>query len=81
LSLKIDHIPVVVFHDDLPRHAVWTMRLTADVRLTHAAVLLVRRKDLAVAAARRAFEGPWSKFKPYERQQVLFKLAQEIRVL
>jgi aldehyde dehydrogenase (NAD+) len=29
----------------------------------------------AVAAARRAFEGPWSKFKPYERQQLLLKLA------
>ena len=24
--------------------------------------------DRAVAAARRAFEGPWSKAKPYERQ-------------
>ncbi len=31
--------------------------------------------DLAVAAARRAFEGPWSKFKPAERQAVLLKLA------
>jgi len=31
--------------------------------------------DLAVAAARRAFEGPWSKFKPFERQQVMLKLA------
>jgi aldehyde dehydrogenase (NAD+) len=31
--------------------------------------------DLAVAAARRAFEGPWSKFKPYERQALLLKLA------
>src|ERR1700686_4536630 len=29
----------------------------------------------AVAAARRAFEGPWSKFKPYERQQLLLKIA------
>src|ERR1700744_5246267 len=29
----------------------------------------------AVAAARKAFEGPWSKFKPFERQQVLLKLA------
>jgi aldehyde dehydrogenase (NAD+) len=29
----------------------------------------------AVAAARRAFEGPWRKFKPFERQQVLLKLA------
>jgi Aldehyde dehydrogenase family len=29
----------------------------------------------AVAAARKAFEGPWSKFKPYQRQQLLLKLA------
>src|SRR5262245_36019845 len=29
----------------------------------------------AVAAARRAFEGPWSKVKPYERQGLLLKLA------
>jgi aldehyde dehydrogenase (NAD+) len=29
----------------------------------------------AVAAARRAFEGPWSKCKPYERQMLLLKLA------
>src|SRR6202453_1519585 len=29
----------------------------------------------AVAAARKAFEGPWSKFKPYERQALLLKLA------
>jgi aldehyde dehydrogenase (NAD+) len=31
--------------------------------------------DRAVAAARRAFEGPWSTFKPYLRQQLLLKLA------
>ena len=29
----------------------------------------------AVAAARRAFDGPWRKVKPYERQQMLLKLA------
>src|SRR5262245_20302711 len=29
----------------------------------------------AVAAARRAFEGPWSKVKPFERQAILLKLA------
>jgi len=29
----------------------------------------------AVAAARAAFEGPWSKIKPYERQALLLKLA------
>jgi len=31
--------------------------------------------DLAVAAARRAFDGPWSGFKPFDRQQVMLKLA------
>jgi aldehyde dehydrogenase (NAD+) len=31
--------------------------------------------DRAVAAARRAFEGPWSKVKPYERQALLLRLA------
>jgi len=32
--------------------------------------------DRAVAAARRAFEdGPWSRFKPFDRQQVMLKLA------
>jgi len=31
--------------------------------------------DHAVAAARRAFTGPWSKFKPFERQNLLLKLA------
>src|SRR6204780_899364 len=31
--------------------------------------------NLAVAAARRAFTGPWSKFKPAERQRLLLRLA------
>ncbi|MCW6511455.1 aldehyde dehydrogenase family protein [Lichenifustis flavocetrariae] len=31
--------------------------------------------DRAVAAARRAFNGPWRKFKPYARQALLLKLA------
>lgn len=31
--------------------------------------------DLAVAAARRAFTGPWSKFTPAERQKVILRLA------
>ncbi len=31
--------------------------------------------DRAVEAARRAFNGPWRKFKPYERQNLLLKLA------
>src|SRR5215510_2197122 len=31
--------------------------------------------DRAVAAARKAFDGPWSKFTPYERQQLLLTYA------
>src|SRR6185436_202067 len=31
--------------------------------------------DRAVAAARKAFDGPWSTFTPYERQQLLLKYA------
>lgn len=31
--------------------------------------------DLAVKAARRAFEGPWKKVTPYEREKLLHKLA------
>lgn len=31
--------------------------------------------DRAVKAARLAFEGPWSRFKPYERQVLLLKIA------
>lgn len=35
------------------------------------------REDVnaAVAAARRAFDGPWSKVKPFERQSLLLRLA------
>ena len=32
--------------------------------------------DLAVAAARSAFEGPWSRFTPFQRQECLLNLAQ-----
>lgn len=31
--------------------------------------------DLAVAAARRAFDGPWSRFRPAERQLLLLRIA------
>ena len=31
--------------------------------------------DRAVAAARHAFEGPWSRFKPFERQALLLRIA------
>ncbi|MBK0328625.1 aldehyde dehydrogenase family protein [Rhodobacteraceae bacterium F11138] len=32
--------------------------------------------DAAVAAARRAFEGPWSRFTPFERQALLLRIAE-----
>lgn len=32
--------------------------------------------DRAVAAARSALSGPWSKFKPFDRQQIMLKLAE-----
>ncbi|MEO0816574.1 MAG: aldehyde dehydrogenase family protein, partial [Pseudomonadota bacterium] len=32
--------------------------------------------DLAVKAARRAFEGPWSQWKPFERQRLLLRIAE-----
>ena len=31
--------------------------------------------DRAVAAAREAFDGPWSRFKPHERQMLLIRIA------
>lgn len=31
--------------------------------------------DLAVNAARRAFEGPWGRLKPFDRQRILLRLA------
>jgi aldehyde dehydrogenase (NAD+) len=31
--------------------------------------------ELAVTAARKAFDGPWSRFKPYERQVLLLRIA------
>jgi aldehyde dehydrogenase (NAD+) len=34
--------------------------------------------DLAVNAAREAFEGPWSQFSPYDRQCLMLKIAEVI---
>jgi aldehyde dehydrogenase (NAD+) len=44
---------------------------------TLASVPLADKADIdrAVAAARAAFEGPWSRFKPYERQVLLLRIA------
>ncbi len=47
---------------------------TGDV-LAHVAEGDAGDIDLAVAAARRALSGPWSRFTPFERQQCLLKLA------
>jgi aldehyde dehydrogenase (NAD+) len=32
--------------------------------------------DRAVIAARKAFEGPWSKFKPFERQELMLRIIE-----
>ena len=34
--------------------------------------------DRAVVAARTAFEGPWSKFKPFDRQALMLKIADTV---
>ncbi len=34
--------------------------------------------DRAVAAARTAFEGPWGKFKPFDRQALMLKIADTV---
>ena len=51
-------------------HNPATGELLADVAEGDAADI-----DRAVEAARRAFEGPWSKWKPAERQMLLIRLA------
>ena len=47
---------------------------TGDV-LAHIADGDTADVDAAVAAARKAFEGPWRKTKPFERQRLLLRLA------
>ena len=47
---------------------------TGDV-LAHIAESEAVDVDAAVAAARQAFEGPWRKTKPFERQRLLLRLA------
>ncbi len=34
--------------------------------------------DAAVRAARRAFEGPWSRFTPFERQELILRIAERM---
>lgn len=47
---------------------------TGDL-LTHIAEGDATDIDLAVGAARQAFDGPWRKTKPFERQRLLLRLA------
>lgn len=47
---------------------------TGDV-LAHIAEGDTADIDAAVAAARQAFEGPWRKTKPFERERLLLRLA------
>ncbi|TCP08322.1 aldehyde dehydrogenase family protein [Caldimonas thermodepolymerans] len=44
--------------------------------LTHVAKGQAADIDRAVRAARRAFEGPWSRFRPADRQRVMLRLAE-----
>lgn len=63
----------------------WVDALSGETFLTHtpisgAPICAVAKGgpadiDLAVAAARRALDGPWAKFTPFDRQAVLLKLA------
>jgi aldehyde dehydrogenase (NAD+) len=52
-----------------------TLSPSTGRRLASVAKAGIEDVDRAVSAARRAFEGPWSKFKPFDRQQVMLKLA------
>ncbi len=52
-----------------------TISPSTGLVLAHMAQAGKEDVDLAVAAARRAFEGEWSRFKPFDRQQVLLRLA------
>ena len=52
-----------------------TINPTNGERLTSVSEGAAEDIDLAVKAARRAFEGAWAKFKPYDRQLALLRLA------
>lgn len=53
-----------------------TLNPSTGETLAQLALADARDVDRAVRAARAAFDGPWSKFKPFERQAVLLKLAE-----
>ncbi len=53
-----------------------TLNPATGQRLAQVAEAAAADVDVAVAAARRALEaGPWARFKPFDRQQVMLKLA------
>jgi acyl-CoA reductase-like NAD-dependent aldehyde dehydrogenase len=52
-----------------------TMNPATEQPICEVAEAGVEDVDRAVQAARAAFEGPWAKMKPAERQRVLFKLG------
>jgi len=52
-----------------------TLNPTTGERLALVADGAVEDIDAAVAAARRALAGPWGRFKPFDRQQVMLRLA------
>src|SRR5437879_856259 len=52
-----------------------TVNPTNGLILAHVAEAGPEDIDLAVVAARRAFEGPWSQMTPFDRQQYLLRLA------
>ena len=47
-------------------------------RLTEVALARSADIDRAVAAARAAFDGPWSRFKPFDRQNLLLAIADAV---
>ena len=81
LPAFIDGKPKLLFIDGRSVPAVSGKRSTPSTRppascLAQVAEAAAGRVDLAVAAARRAFEeGPWSRIKPFDRQQVMLRLA------
>ncbi|KAI5804115.1 putative aldehyde dehydrogenase [Peziza echinospora] len=51
---------------------------TTEEKITQVAEGTEKDIDIAVKAARAAFEGPWSKLSPHERSRLLNKLADKI---
>lgn len=52
-----------------------TINPATGLELADVAMAEAEDVDRAVAAARQAFEGPWSKLKPFDRQQLMIRLA------